>query len=203
MAKGEKTPLAFFCGSAFETCGAAVSDLACIGNYSDTMRSFLLLLTLIVSALCSHAEDFRKWTDAESTRQIDAKIVDKKLDNSEAKLLMRDGSSLWLKTARFVKDDQMYIERWVKPVDHITARIVAFGDGWKKIEVTAVAGSRPLTVKAYWGTGKEPKGYPKVVKLKRGEEKSFTYKASNKYRVKGWAGDELVDEERWDTKTGL
>lgn len=168
------------------------------------MRNVLLTIMILAAGLTARAENFRKWTEAESKRQIEAKIVGKRLDGSQANLRMRDGKSVWIETERLIEGDQEYIRNWVKPVDHITARVKGFGKGWKTIEVTAVAGSGPLTVKAYWtAQGEQPKGYPKVFKLGKGEESTFTYKASDEYTVKAWSGKELVDEERWDSKTGL
>ena len=168
------------------------------------MRILLTTLTLFGSIIGLHAEGYRKWTEAETKRQIDAKIVDKKLDDSEAKLLMRNGKVIWMSAERLVPEDQKYIKDWFKPVDHISARVVGSSKGRKKVKVTAMAGYRPLIVKAYWkDKGSQPEGYPKVYKLKKGEEKTFTYEASNEYVVKGWSGKELVDEEAWNTKTGL
>jgi hypothetical protein len=168
------------------------------------MQFILAPIILLLVITRTYAEDYRKWTEAESKRQIEAKIVDKKLDDSEARLLMRDGKALWMTKERLIPEDQKYIEDWIKPVDHITARVVGSGKGRKKVEVTAVAGSRPLVVKAFWrDSGEQPKGYPKVYNLKKGEEKTFTYEASNEYIVRGWSGKDLVDEEGWNTKTGL
>ncbi|MGA0900656.1 MAG: hypothetical protein ACO3SO_09650 [Luteolibacter sp.] len=168
------------------------------------MRFILIPIILLLPLTRIYADDFRKWTEAESKRQIEAKIVDKKLDDSEAKLLMRNGKAIWMSKDRLIPEDQKYIEIRIKPVDHISARVVGSGKGRKKVEVTAVAGSRPLVVKAFWkDSGKQPKGYPKVYKLKKGEEKTFTYEASNEYIVRGWSGKDLVDEEGWNTKTGL
>ena len=163
-----------------------------------------MTLVFIGSIIALDAEDFRKWTEAETKRQIEAKIVDKKLDDSGAKLLIKNGKAIWISADKLIPEDQKYIENWIKPVDHISARVVGSGKGWKKVEVTAVAGSRPLTVRAFWkDSGSQPKGYPIVYKLKKGEEKTFTYKASNKYIVRARAGEDLVDEEGWNTKTGL
>ena len=166
----------------------------------------LILTTSLFLATLSglRAENYRKWTDAETKQKTEAKIVDKKPDDSEAKLFMRNGKEVWMRKDRLVQEDQEYIENWIYPVDHISARVVGSGKGKKKVEVTAIAGSMPLVVKAFWkDLGKQPKGYPKVYKLKKGEQKRFTYEASNKYVVKAWSGRNLVDAEAWNTKTGL
>ena len=171
---------------------------------TKVMQRVILSMVFLAAVMGTKAEDYRQWTEAETKRQIEAKIVDKKLDDSEAELVMRNGTSVWMKKDRLIAEDQKYIENWVKPVDHITARVVGSGQGWKKVEVTAVAGSKPLVVKAFWrGWGRQPRGYPKVYKLKKGETKTFTYRGGNKYVVRGFYGNEKVDEESWDSKSGL
>jgi hypothetical protein len=86
----------------------------------------------------------------------------------------------------------------------LSARVVGSGKGQKKVEVVMIAGSKPITVRAYWRDGgRLRKGYPKVYNLKAGEKKTITYVASNEYIVKAWAGKELVDVEAWNSKTGL
>ncbi|MFU8772596.1 MAG: hypothetical protein ACNA8H_09280 [Anaerolineales bacterium] len=125
-------------------------------------------------------------------------------NKSEVRVLMRSGKTVWLRKDRLIPEDQRFIDNWIKPVDHISARIVGSSKGKKKVMITAMAGSRPLVVKAFWrDSGSQPKGYPIVYNLKEGEKKTFTYEASNKYVVKGWSGNELVDEEAWNSKTGL
>ena len=51
--------------------------------------------------------------------------------------------------------------------------------------------------------GKQPKGYPKVFKLKKGEEKIIEVKVGREYMVRGYHKKEIVDEEKWNAKTGL
>lgn len=166
------------------------------------IRVFLIALSIFGCLTGLRAGEFRKWTEAETERVIYAMIIDKKLDDSEARLSKRGGKSFWIAKDKLIEEDQKYIEEWVKPVKHITARVIASGNGGKKVEVTAVAGSKDMTVKAYWdGKKKQPKGYPKIYEVKKGEELKFTYKAGNKYTVKGFYGDEVVDEESWDSKT--
>ena len=165
----------------------------------------LLTITLLIATLTGvRAEKYRKWTESDSKRQIEAKIIDKKLDDSEAKFLTSTGKRIWIDKGKLIPEDRKYIENWVKPVDHISARVVGSGKGWKNVKIVAVAGSRPLVVKAYWREiGKQKKGYPKVFKLKKGEEKTVVCRVGNNYTVKGFVGRELVEEEKWNRKTGL
>ncbi len=167
------------------------------------MRIFPLLL-LLVTVTGLYADEYRKWTEAETKRQIEAQIVDKKFDDSQAKLIFRDGKVVWMNTIGLIPEDQKYIKNWVVPIVHITARVVGSSKGRKKVEVTAIAGSRKLTVKAFWNEkATQPKGYTITRELKIGEKITFIYEASNEYVVKGWSGKELVDEESWNKKTGL
>ena len=168
------------------------------------MRLFHIAMLLLATLAGLRAEDYRKWTEDETKQQIKAKMISKNLDGSEAKLLMLNGKIVSMSKSRLIAKDQDYFENWVDPEDHISARVVGSGKGWKSVKIAAVAGNNSLVVKVFWrDSGKQPKGYPKVYKLKKGQEKTFTCKVSNDYKVQGFSGKKLVDEERWNKKTGL
>ncbi len=162
--------------------------------------------TLIIPAAISIAlqvvalGQVRTWTESESKREIVAEITDKKLDSSEAELRLQNGKRVWIKAERLIEADQEHIKKWIKPVDHLKVRVVGSGKGTKKVEVTAVAGSRNLRIVAQ----RSPNDQRPITRtLKPGEEATFTYDAGNNYVVKAWDGKELVDEESWNKKTGL
>ena len=165
----------------------------------------LIIVTLFNLAALLHGEEpFRQWKEADGKRSIEAKIVDKRLDDTAARLVLKGGKSLWIEAKVLIKEDQDYIKNWIKRTKHIKAKPVAMGKGWKRIKIEATAGSRDLVVKAYWRSkGKQPKGYPKVFKLKKGEEKIIEVKVGPEYMVRGYHKKEIVDEEKWNTKTGL
>lgn len=162
------------------------------------MKHFIAILLIAFTALSSAADEFRKWTDAETGRQIEGKIVDKKLDDSEAKLLLRNGRNTWVKAERLTEVDQEYIRVWSKAVDHLTTKVTAMGKGWKELTITAVAGSEDLTVKAFWFSeeGKRRKGYPKVFEIPKGEEREITVRVGKNYKIEAWQNATLVETKR-------
>lgn len=166
------------------------------------MKRYLLTIVVCfaVTVLNLQGEEYRKWTEVETGRQIEAVMKDKKLDESAAQLLLKDGNSLWIEVSRLSDQDKEYIKKWIKPVKHLTCRIVGFKKGTKRIKVVAKAGARGVEVVAYRSPGDKK---PISKKLKAGEEIEFEYEASNKYVVKAWSGKDLVDEESWNSKTGL
>jgi len=156
-----------------------------------------LITTLMLSNL--YAEAFRTWTEAETKRTIIAKIKDKKIDDSEAHVLTKDGKSIWLKSVELIKKDQEYIKKWVKPVDHLSVRVVGFKKGSKKLEVIAVAGSQAMKVR-----GRRPgKKKPIERKLAAGETLKFEYWAPREYWVRAFYGKKMIEEETDKSKTGL
>ena len=164
------------------------------------MKTKFLIGALIAASLSIGSAEIRTWTETETKREIIAEITDKKLDGSEAQLRLRNGKTVWIKAQRLIEDDQEYIKKWIKLVDHLKARVVGSGKGTKKVKVTALAGSRNLKIVAQQSPGDQ---LPIVRTLKPGEKVEFTYDASNNYVVKAWDGKDMVDEERWDKKTGL
>lgn len=159
----------------------------------------LTLLTLFITSLCLQAESYRKWTEASTKRSIVAKIKDKKLDNSEAQLLTKQGKVMWFKSEDLVSEDQVYIKKWVKPVDHLTVKVIGSKKGGKKLEVTAVAGSQAMKVRCHRGRHKKPL----EKKLKVGQTITFEYWAPREYWVRAFYGKKMVDEETEKSKTGL
>lgn len=162
--------------------------------------AFILLLALTTSLKAVETENLRKWTESESKKVIEARIVDKTSDNAKARLEFAGGTQVWVEASRLSEKDKEYIRKWIKPIKHITARVVGSSKGGKKISVTVKAGSRHLSVSAYRYPGDRK---PIKKKLKPGGEVAFTYTASNRYIVKAWSGGKLVDRESWDSKTGL
>ena len=161
----------------------------------------IVLLLLALPLAASGAEPFRIWTEAESGREIEAFLSDVKPDKSQVRLVGKNGKAFWIDTGRLVKADQDLVKKWVKPMDHLSARVIASGDGWKRIEVKAEAGTQPLKVVARRRIGDRT---PAVVKnIKPGGRVEFTYKASNEYIVKVYAGKKVVETESWKTKKGL
>jgi hypothetical protein len=112
-----------------------------------------------------------------------------------------------VKVASLIPADQELVKKWVKPVKHITARVVGSGKGYKTIEVKAIAGYKEMTVKAYGAIGTwddRKRGWvPIVHKVAAGKELKFTYRAVPDYWVEGWSDGAIVDEERAGKKTGL
>lgn len=127
-------------------------------------------------------------------------MKDKKLDETEALILLKSGKSVWLESSRLSEEDKTYIKNWIKPVNHLTCRIVGFSKGSKRIKVSAVSGARPLKVVAFKLVGGKK---PLTKNLKAGEELEFEYEATNEWVVKAWSGEDLVDEESWKKKSGL
>jgi len=143
------------------------------------------------------------WTEADGKRKIEACIIDKGLDGGGARLALRNGKTFWIEAEKLSKMDREYIRDWVKPMDHITAKLIGSGKGRKKVKVKIVAGTQDLVIKAYYTEKKkQPKGYPKIFNVKRGETSEFTYTAGNDYIIKAFHNKKEIEFESWRKKTG-
>lgn len=163
-------------------------------------KIFSLVVALPFAISLAFAEEFRDWTKAETEQVISAKIVGKRIDNTGVHLRLKNGRAYWVEAKDLIEADREFIKAWVKPVDHIQTRVVSSGKGYKVVEITAEAGNKDLLIKAYWDEGDS---HSKKYRLKKGEMRTFTYRAGHKYRVEALAGDEVVDAEKWNKKTGL
>lgn len=166
-----------------------------------------LLASLVYFSGCVllSAEDYRTWTDEETGRTLEAVMIRKNSTSESAQVRTRADKTFWLKAAKLIEEDREYIKLWVKPEEHLTARIAKSGKKGRTIEVVAKAGSKPMEIKAYWRdeVNRQPIGYPRVYKLKKGENRTFTYNAGKRYLVRAFWDGKLVDEEAWNSKTGL
>jgi len=164
------------------------------------MKTFLttLLIGLITSSN-TFAEDFRTWTQDRTKRTIVAKITDKKMDDSAARLRTRAGRYVWLQSSDLIPADQDYIKKWVKPIDRLTVRVVGSSRGRKKLEVVAQAGPKTMKVQ-----GKRPRPQrPIEYEVAAGKSFKFEFWAPREYWVRAYESGKLVEEETDKTKTGL
>ena len=164
------------------------------------MKAYIITTILLLIAFnSSFASGYRTWTEAVTGRTLEAKITDKKFDNSSAKLFTKKGKSMWIEVKKFIPKDQEYIKKWVKPIDHLTVRVVGTKKGQKKLKVEAVSGSQAMKV-VYYRPGRKRN----IVKhLKVGESLTIEYWTSRKYWVRAYNGKTLVEEETDKRKTGL
>ena len=164
------------------------------------MKTTLCALILgLLTVTGSVAEEFRTWTQDGTKRTIVAKISDKKLDDSAARVRTKTGQYVWLQTRDLIAADQDYIKKWVKPVDRLTVRVTGSGKGLKKIEVVAQAGPKTMRVK-----GKRPSPKPPVdYEVAAGQSFKFEFWAPREYWVRAYENGKLMEEETDKTKTGL
>lgn len=174
-----------------------------------TIGKLLLCITLILIQP-SFAEDFRTWTDVSSGRTLSAKIIKKKIKGDAAYVEIKGGKRVWLQAKELSKEDQKFINDWVKPVDHLSVRVVGTGKGYKIVEITANAGVRPMKVVTWKPIGRKKKAH--VMKLGTGETKVYRVKVVRNYDCKAYGGvrgrkrwnyPNLVDHESHDRKTGF
>jgi len=160
----------------------------------------MFLMCLLCTSLCV-ADGFRVWTEKESGRTMKARLVDKTLDDGKVRLARYNGTTFWMESAKFIEADQKFIREWFKKIRHIEVQVIGSKKGKKTVKVKAVAGLRDIIIKAYYrDKGNQPKGYPKVHKLKKGKSKEFTYTASNTYVVKAFHNKEEIEVVSWRKK---
>lgn len=175
------------------------------------MKCVRILIALFVFSLSISAAEYRLWFDAKTNKSITAETLDKRLDNSEVKVRIKGGRIVWIKTARLCAEDIEFVKSWVKPVDHLTARVVGFRRGGiKKLKITAQAGGKDMKVVIY-KTAHD--GLTKTELLSPGEVREIVIEVRSDYEVKAWEGEtdvdgdvvwgDLVDEESHRRKTGL
>lgn len=74
-------------------------------------RMILMLLGLSASLTFSETE-WRTFTDAKGERTLEARIAEKKPDNSKIRLVLKKGGTKWIDSSKFSKADQKYISEW-------------------------------------------------------------------------------------------
>ena len=163
----------------------------------------LLLLVIAALSLVARAEEFRIWTQKETGRTLEAKMLDKRVDNSEAKLLMKNGRAVWVKSKTLSDQDQEYIKNWVREAkDILSARVIGSKRGGRKhVEVTVVANAKPLKIVCY-GTATATGDAALTKDVEANGKAVFDFWSGVKYRVEAWSGNELVDVETNARKTG-
>ncbi len=78
------------------------------------MKTFFAhFVVMLLAMLIARAEEFRIWTDAQTGKTIEAKLVEKLDDNSEIQLMLKNLSRSKVKTSRLSDDDQNYVKNWV------------------------------------------------------------------------------------------
>lgn len=160
-----------------------------------------MVIAAILIATPVFADEYRKWTDEKTGKTIDARVRDKRSDNTAVEVEKRGGGTVWLQAERLVQGDKNYIKLWMKAEDHLTARVVGSGSGRKRVKITAKAGLKTMKVYAYYS---ETSKRPLVVRtIQKGKEIEFEFEGLTNYRVVAKWGKKVVDKETFKKKTGL
>jgi hypothetical protein len=170
------------------------------------MKTILLLALISATfATFASADDFRIWTQQATGKTISAKIIDKKSDNSAARLNMKNGKCVWLKTEGLVWQDRDFVAAWKKmPLGFHFLTVTLSGTkvqkgGYKMINVVARSHDEPLICKVYSSVSD---GRPEEFEVASGSTSNLTFKVRHNYLVTlEDEGGELIDEETSRKKT--
>ena len=161
-----------------------------------------LLMLLLAMALPVSAEEFRTWTNMNG-QKIEARIIDKKPDNSEARLSMKTGKSPWVKSATLSKEDVEYITAWKKkPMGfaYLTVTTASTeGNGYRTIHIVASAHDKPL-ITSVWKYASQSSPAKKTIPAGKTLEWDATVRADFRVSIATEDG-EVMDEETLSKKT--
>ena len=162
---------------------------------------YFLPLILVALRLDAVAGPEKEWQSKSDLSQvIRAEIVAKSLDGKKLQFKYPNKNIFWYSADSFAEKHQKYFKNWIKPDEHLDARVIKSGDhNQKTIEVKARAGSQKMVVKVF-------RHYKSSVSFKKtiepGKELVFQFSGTEKYAVRAFWGDEQVDYELWNKKTG-
>ncbi len=159
--------------------------------------------------LCSalSAGEVRTFTDEETERTLQAEMVGKSPDGQSVSLKLSSGRVVIVKLERLTKEDQTYVERWVKAMDQVTCRVEGKPyDGYKRISVAAISGTGDTVLDIQPGvlSTESMALVPYTRNLKAGEKIRDSVTVPNRYTVT--LRDEhghILDEEKYNRKTGM
>lgn len=89
------------------------------------MKIFIQFATLLATSFFCCAEDFREWTEADTGRKIQAKILEK--TGNTVKILLKNLKQHEIPISKLSFDDQNFVKDWVKhvaPHDQLTVRVI-------------------------------------------------------------------------------
>lgn len=159
-------------------------------------------LIALITLATAHAAEFRTWTQQATGRTITAKITEKTKDHAKAKVVTRSGKVHWLKSSDLSQDDQEYVLNWEPPVDHLTCRVVKSGDGAKVIRATVTATKEAVRLQI--GPCPRTKNYH-FLYVPKDQQMTVDFICVSKYdaTVSGMDSKAILDQEKWNRKTGL
>ena len=128
-------------------------------------------------------------------------MTDKAEDHSKAKVATINGKVFWLDSADLSQADQEFILNWEPEIDHLAARVIKSGKGSKVIRVTARAQARELVLTVIHNNGR-PDSVIQIVK-DAFVERTFTVGVRYEVILRDKETGEIVDDEKWNRKTGL
>lgn len=147
------------------------------------------LLFFLCFALSLAASEYRVWTNL-SGKEIEARIIAKKPDDSAANLSMKDGKSYWVNAVDLIQADRDFIAAWKKKplgFEHLTVEMTGNpGKGLKTLKVVVSAWNKPLILTM---TSNHPnRKKPTTHQIPAHESVTLEFETGNNYRAL------LVDE---------
>jgi|GEM_PF-5881051 len=118
--------------------------------------SIIASIVFASNLVCLKGEEFRVWMEVASGKKIEAKIMEKRADNSEIRIMLKNLQSNWIQVNRLSPDDQDYVKNWIVKDVKLNVQTVAtarkdtsWNEAWANlspdgVEFLRLAGSEEL-----------------------------------------------------------